>query len=162
MTETDYNKVLGTAFVRLGEIAQQLEQLQTEATKLRQFAMATINMLPDEERDAFMRMMEAFEEDTKASDASLKQGCLRVLREFYPRWLTVAQVRDRLASSGFDFSKYTSNPLASVSTTLRRMKREDVQTAEVEGVAAYRLRHRPKLVVRKNSPMPNIPKKGDD
>lgn len=145
MTTTEYNyeQVLGTTFKRLGEIAQELEQLQIEATKLRQFAMATINMLPDDKRDAFMHMVEAFNEADKEKESSLKQECLRVLREFYPQWRTAAQVRDRLASSGFDFSKYTSNPLASVSTTLRRMDRHEVQTAEIEGVAAYRMRHRP-------------------
>lgn len=144
MVKSDYRAVLEKAFDRAGKIYSQIEELQIEATKIRQFIMATINMLPDAERDAFLSMLEMLKEDDRTSEASLKDACLRVLRESYPRWLSATRVRDGLISSGFDFSRYTSNPLASVSTTLRRIKREEVQTADVEGVAAYRLRHRPR------------------
>jgi hypothetical protein len=43
-----------------------------------------------------------------------------------------------LEAGGFDFSSYKSSPLASISTTLKRFKPEDVETAEIDGVAAYR------------------------
>jgi len=38
----------------------------------------------------------------------------------------------------FDFSGYRSNPLASISTALRRFKPSDVETTEIAGVTAYR------------------------
>jgi hypothetical protein len=53
-------------------------------------------------------------------------------------WLTATNVRDHLVGLGFDFSGYSTNPLASVSTTLRRMKPEEVETTTVDGgVTAY-------------------------
>src|SRR5207253_3001518 len=66
----------------------------------------------------------------------------KVLQNAAANWLTAAQVRDRLVNSGFDLTLYASNPLASVSTTLRRMKPQEVESSEIEGVAAYRLNQR--------------------
>jgi hypothetical protein len=72
------------------------------------------------------------------AEAGLTEAIRSVLKKNYRQWLTVTQVRDRLESAGFDFSSYKSSPLASISTTLKRFKAEDVETAEIDGVAAYR------------------------
>ena len=100
-------------------------------------------MLPDADRETFIKAFDSLAEGLKAKEASLKDAALKILHDAGPeQWLTTAQVRDRLVASGFDFSFYMSNPLASVSTTLRRMKPEEVDTAETEGVAAYRFNFR--------------------
>jgi hypothetical protein len=143
MSDTDYRAVLSAAMARLSAIATQMEALEIESAKLRQFIMATINMLPDAERETFVKAFDTLNEGMKAKEASLKEASLKILREAGPvQWLTAAQVRDRLVTSGFDFSFYMSNPLASVSTTLRRMKPNEVEAAETEGVAAYRYNFR--------------------
>src|ERR1700681_2631174 len=143
MNDTDYRAVLSTAMARLSAIGTQREALETEGAKLRQFIMATINMLPDAERETFVKAFETLTEGLKAKEASLKDATVKILHDAgSEQWLTAAHVRDRLVTSGFDFSFYMSNALASVSTTLRRMKPEEVDAAETEGVAAYRFNFR--------------------
>jgi len=134
----DYVSILSTAAQRLAAIARQRGELEVEATKLRQFIMATINMLPDADREEFLRGFRDIEQLTAEKERGLKETILNVLRTAHPKWLTAAQVRDRLKASGFDFTGYVSEPLASVSTTLRRLKDEEVESAESEGVTAYR------------------------
>jgi predicted deacetylase len=142
MNDTDYKAILAAAFDRIVTISRQREELDNEGAKLRQFIMATINMLPDDDREEFVKLFEKSQDSLKMSEESLKEACLRVLRDVSPRWLTAAQVRDQLKMSGFNFDAYMSNPLASVSTTLRRMKPEEAETMESEGVAAYRFNQR--------------------
>jgi hypothetical protein len=123
---------------RLNHITEEREKLEVEAAKLRQFIMATINMLPDEDRDAFLKAFQSINDSTRASEASLKDACFKILQDARPNWLTAAIVRDRLVGTGFDFSSYMSNPLASVSTTLRRFKPEQVEETSLEGATAWR------------------------
>src|ERR1700720_1696768 len=107
MNATDYRAVLSIAMARLSAISKETDALETEAAKLRQFVMATINMLPDEERETFIKAFATVNEGMKAKEAGLKDATLKILREARPnQWLTVAQVRDRLQASGFDFSFY--------------------------------------------------------
>ena len=51
---------------------------------------------------------------------------------------TATEVRDQLKNAGFDFSQYTSNPLSSVNTVLRRFKPSEVETIARDGVMSYR------------------------
>ena len=70
--------------------------------------------------------------------ASLVGAVRQTLRSCYPGKLTSAQVRDRLRFDGFDFSLYESNPLSSVSTTLRRLREAgEITRDESRPVATY-------------------------
>src|SRR5207244_1255828 len=69
-------------------------------------------------------------------------------------WMTVAMIRDKLKETGFDFSEYKSNPLASVSSTLKRFTSADgIEVADVAGVTAYRYK-RPTFGQRLAMPSP--------
>ncbi len=138
MSEPDYKALLEVTFTKLVELVRQRSDLDAEVGRLTQFIHATANMVPDEERKEILGRMAGFLRSHASSDASLADSIRRVLRECRPEFLTVAQVRDRLMASGFDFTGYVSNPLASVSTTLARMKRSEVEMKTIDGVAAYR------------------------
>lgn len=138
MASIDYKAVLNDTLRELAAANREIERLGVEAAKLRQFFCATLNMLPDGEKTEFMRIFSEANEAVSLREASLKDAILRILRDGYPGYLTVTDVRDRLRKNGFDFSGYTSNELASVSTTLRRFKPQDVETTDIEGVAAFR------------------------
>jgi len=138
MNDTDYRAILRVALERFIAAKKQRDELDAELAKLSQFIMATINMLPDEEHNVFVKAYDEVAEVAKAKDIGLKRACLNVLLEASPEYLTAAQVRDKLVSSGFDFSDYTTNPLASVSTTLRRCKPEEAEETTIQGVTAYR------------------------
>jgi len=138
MNDTDYKAVLNDTLRKMAAVREETERLEIVAAKLRQFFFATINMLPEDERGTFMEIFREAAEGLNVREGSLKDAIVAILREAAPKYLTVADVRDRLNKSGFDFSHYTANPLASVSTTLKRMKPEEVESTSIEGVTAYR------------------------
>jgi hypothetical protein len=147
MSQEEYEKVLNEAMARLGELARQRDELDLQIGKLRQFIYATLNMLPDERRKLFNDAFDLISKLSDSKSASLTEAIKGILRSGPRQWFTVTQVRDHLVRNGFDFSFYASNPLASVSTTLRRMKPEEVETGEVEGVAVYRWKSRRRRLV---------------
>jgi hypothetical protein len=55
-------------------------------------------------------------------------------------YLTPIQIRDQLIRSGYDFSRYQSNPLVSIHSTLKRIKAE-LGTVIFEEGKGYRLHH---------------------
>jgi hypothetical protein len=140
MNDTDYKAVLNDTLRKMVAVREETERLDMEAAKLRQFFFATLNMLPEGERESYMEIFRQAAEGLNVREGSLKDAIIAILREATPKYLTVADVRDRLNKSGFDFSHYTANPLASVSTTLKRMKPEEVESTSIEGVTAYRAR----------------------
>jgi len=95
-------------------------------------------MLPDKERQQMERSLSIIDSSDMANRMGLADAVKNVLERAPRQWFTVAQVRDVLRDTGFDFSGYTSNPLSSVSTTLNRIKSRDIERAEIDGVNAYR------------------------
>jgi hypothetical protein len=144
MKTTDYRAVLTDAFARLAEISDQRQALDIQSAKLQQFIAATINMLPDDESKEYTDALVKFTENIEARTRSLTEEIRKVLQGMNGELLTVTQVRDKLIASGFDFSAYTSNPLASVSTTLKRFKPDEVQCRVIGGVNFYRWKEVPK------------------
>ncbi len=137
MTDRDYLTALNTAMRRFAELCKQQDEIEVELQKLRQFIHATENMLSDDDRaEHFTKISEAMTR-AERKDVGLTEAIRRILQNSY-EWLTVAQVRDSLILSSFDFSQYRANPLASISTTLKRMKPEEVENIEIEGTTAYR------------------------
>jgi hypothetical protein len=138
MNDTDYKAVLDTSLEQLGTALQRGRELEVEIDKLKQFIYATMNMLPDEDRACFLTKLDqlAFDEDIRS--VGLKEAIVRILSGQPKKWFTATHMRDALLESGFDFRNYTANPLASISTTLKRMKTNEVENATNEGVAAYR------------------------
>lgn len=139
MTLPNYDQLLEGIFARMAQIMRERSDLDAETAKLTQLLHATANMLPDNQRNAILEKWTAFFEAQLNRETSLIDSVRKVVQEAGRGWLTVAQARDRLIASGFDFSGYVSNPLASVSATLIRLKdKREVETTTIEGVAAYR------------------------
>jgi hypothetical protein len=134
MNDVDYKVVLDKAFAEFASLTKQREDLDLKVAKLHQFIRATANMLPDEDRVDFMATV-----DQLAGDAiGLTDAVRNTLKAASPKWLTAVSVRDQLLASGFDFQRYTSNPLASIHAVLKRLKSSEVENTTIEGVAAYR------------------------
>ncbi|HTZ75415.1 MAG TPA: hypothetical protein VMB47_15945 [Candidatus Aquilonibacter sp.] len=138
MIDMDYEAVLHNTLEKLSNARRAVETLEVEAAKLRQFFFATLNMLPEEKRANYVALLNAATADRDAQNVSLKEAIVGVLRAAQPKYLTVAQVRDRLNDVKFDFNSYASNPLASISTTLKRMQGKEATVADIDGVTAYR------------------------
>ena len=58
---------------------------------------------------------------------TLSECCRDILREKRD-WVSPVQVREALFAAGFDFSNYTSNPLSSIHTTLKRLTADEVES----------------------------------
>jgi hypothetical protein len=138
MVDTDYKAVLDGAFAKLEAALQKSRELEVDVGKLKQFIYATMNMLPDEERVLFIARLDELASDEGIRSVGLKEAITRILLAHPKKWFTVTRMRDELLESRFDFRNYTANPLASVSTTLKRMKPDEVETTTIEGVTAYR------------------------
>ena len=117
------------ALNKLEGLLRQRESLETEIMKVEQFVAATANMLSGEHKDALLRRLSLTQELFRLREVGLTDAIRGILRISGTDWLTVTQVRDRMVSLGFDFSTYSSNPLASVSAVLRRfpLKRSNAQ-----------------------------------
>jgi hypothetical protein len=139
MSGPNYKTILYESLDRYAKLDREREAIEIEIDKLDEFIKATMNLLPEEDRAEFAKLVTAAATIRVNRLSSLTEAIRRILREVSDkRYLTAAEVRDRLVSAGFDFSEYISNPLSSVSTTLRRMKPAEVETAEIQGVAGYR------------------------
>ncbi len=140
MTDAEYLRFLESSIKKLNELRSQREHIDVEVTKLQQFIQATVNLLPDEATKKYKALLAEINKESEMANAGLTDAIRRVLQTEYPAWLTVTKVRDALVDGGFDFSSYKSNPLAAISTTLRRLaKSEEAETVEIEEVNAYRM-----------------------
>jgi len=139
MDVPDYMTVVDDALTKLEELQRKRDTIDAETMKLEQLIVATANMLPDKIKDLAMRRMATLQEIVRIREFGLTEAAGIILKTATGQWLTVTNVRDRLIAAGFDFSGYTTNPLASISTTLRRLTPEKVESTTIDGgVAAYR------------------------
>lgn len=137
MAEVKYIQIVEAEFEKLVKWFQQREEADLNIAKSKQLIFAALNMVPDKERKAFEDKL-----DTLASadvSTGLTDSIKNALLRNFPKRMTAAMVRDELVRARFDFSQYSTNPLASISTILRRLKPEEVKAESVEGVTTYRL-----------------------
>jgi hypothetical protein len=146
MTESDYQEIIAKSLQRFQNLYEQREDIDVELVKLRQFLYATLNMMPDGERSKWEAAIDDAVRKATANTASLADSIRRVFEDNPEYIFTLGGIREKLMEAGFDFSSYKSNPLSSISTTLRRM----VEMGELEskedavGTTGYIRRERPK------------------
>ncbi len=68
---------------------------------------------------------------------TLSECCRDILRK-KGDWMSPVQVREALLAAGFDFSNYTSNPLSSIHTTLKRLTPDELETETRADGQVYR------------------------
>jgi hypothetical protein len=133
MAPIDYKTLLAHAFEVYGNLLQDRQNLDLELARQKQFIKATMNMLPDEDREVFNLILENYGGELGLTDAIRK-----VLQNNPKKSFTATEVRDKLKEAKFDFSSYKANPLASIHAVLKRLKAEEVESTEIDGVAAWR------------------------
>jgi hypothetical protein len=137
--DTTYIAVMNDALSRLDKLYVEREAIDGEIMKAEQLIAATANMLPDNVKDLAIQRIEILQQLHRVRDAGLTDAIRAILKKFHTDWMTVTKVRDHLTRAGFDFTSYSSSPLASISAILRRMKAEEVEIKLVDGgVSAYR------------------------
>jgi hypothetical protein len=131
----DYVQLVKASVLKLGELTRQRDELEAQIAKLNQFISATLNMLPDEERERLQVKIDFID----ARNLGLTDAVRKVLQHA-PRhaWVAGTEIRKTLIEAGFDFSEYTSNPLASIYAVAKRFKPQEVETDVIDGVRAFR------------------------
>jgi hypothetical protein len=132
----NYRLILDDALREFSVLSKERDAIDGKLLKLRHFIYATLNMLPEPERNVYQAEIAMLASQVGNLTDSIREVLkLASLKNCY---FTAAEVRDHLNKAGFDFSQYTSNPLASVSTILRRFKPDEVETSKRDGVTAYK------------------------
>jgi hypothetical protein len=136
MSISDYRQILETALQESSRLSKERDQIDVKLQRLRHFVYATVNMLPDAERNVYQAELAMLASRVGSLTDAVRET-LKLATERNSYW-TATEVRDHLKNSAFDFSQYTSNPLASVNTVLRRFKPSEVETSTRDGVTTYR------------------------
>jgi hypothetical protein len=135
-----YRKNFSGLLREINVLVARRDKLDLQITNLKTLAVATYDLMDGKEKVAYS---EALKELHK-SDQSLTEEIRRVLILGVP--VTPTEIRDHLVRSGYNFSRYQSNPLVSIHSTLNRLKDElDIVTRE-DGTKAYCLPIVPKNV----------------
>jgi hypothetical protein len=134
MTPIDYKSLLEQALAEYGQMVLDRQLMDLEIAKKKQFIKATMNMLPDEDRAA----LDAALDKLSGEPLGLTDAIRKVLQREPKKPFTATAVRDKLKKANFDFSSYKTNPLASIHAVLKRLKPEEVETTDIDGVTAWR------------------------
>jgi len=152
MTESEYELLIRNSLQRFRDLYEKREEIDIELAKLRQFMYATLNMVPEKEKVRWGNDIDMAVLKATANSASLADSVRKVFQERPDFGYTVGAMRDMLIKAGFDFNSYKSNPLSSISTTLRRMvETGELDTREdIEGVSLYFPRDKPTIRTSKS------------
>lgn len=113
----DYYKMFSDLVKRHGELSQGRNDIDLEIAKLKQLILATFPLLPAEKQAIFQKEIEELEEQS----AGLLNAIKLVFSNRKGEWLSAVSVREHLNTMGFDLTQYRANPLASITTTLKRL-----------------------------------------
>jgi hypothetical protein len=144
MTSEETKHILEDSIRDYGTLSKERDEIDARLTRLRRFISAALDMLAEADRGGYQAEFAAVASQTGSLTDSIRETLkLATQKDSY---LTAGEVRDYLKNSGFDFSQYTSNPLSSVNTILRRFKPDEVETSTRDGVKAFRwAAHVPRL-----------------
>ena len=136
----EYKSALVRSLADFKDLLAKREYIDAELMKLRQFISATIKMLPPEERPAFKSQFDLLTRNLQGLTEAVRDALKLAALSGGPRrgYATATEIRDSLLDAGFDFTGYKSNPLASISTVLARLKPEEVEAKKIKGVMTYR------------------------
>lgn len=135
----DYEHLLDETFKRMLPLTEQIEQAESELLKLKQLASATGNMVSDEAWERISEKHLKLFVKLQSRETSLTESIRSALQSIYPKWQKVGDVKALLLESGFDFGSYSSNPLSSISTALRRLSAAgEIEFHKFQHIDAFR------------------------
>jgi hypothetical protein len=133
-TADEYLKIFTEHLAKLGTLTTQRQDIEREIEKVTQMLSACYNMLSEDQQRTWSDTFTLAIEFQKREEMGLTEAIRNILQSNPRQWFTPIQIRDRLQELGFDFSGYTSNPLSSVHSVLKRFKPEEVRTSDgIEG-----------------------------
>jgi hypothetical protein len=117
---TDYDKLVRETLGRIQQIHDEREGMETELVQLEHLVLAASKFVGPLCFQVVKNRLDNLRDRDSIRKVGLSEAVEIVLRNANDP-ITVSEIRDRLMKGGFDFSEYMSNPLASISTTLKRL-----------------------------------------
>jgi hypothetical protein len=131
----EYRKIVDDHLRKLRELRSEQDRIQRETKSVADLVRAALRMLPDGERSS----LEDDLDDILAQRHGLTKMVRSIITVHYPDYLTPVQIRNEMESNGFDFSFYSSNPLSSIHSVLKRTDSSHIETKNLpDGTIAYR------------------------
>lgn len=130
----DYKAILQQAIDEFSGLMKIRETVDFKLAQKEQFIRATLYQLPDSDRALFEGWADKWTNNAVGLAASIRATLSTSPR----KWFTATEVRDALLKAGFDFENYASNPLASIHSSLKRLKPEEAEMTTMDGVMAWR------------------------
>jgi hypothetical protein len=135
MPAIDYTALLQQEFTEYSTRLRQKQEIDFDLAQREQFLRAKVNMLPEDQKEPWETLLAAI----SVGDVGLSDSIRNVLKSApTQKFYTATEVKHMLIKSGFDFSKYTANPLSSVHAALKRLKPEEAEMNQIDGVMAWR------------------------
>lgn len=136
---SEYVTIFEEHLEKFRKLGQERRRIQAETEKVVEMLKASFGMMSDDERTQFVQLFVAATTELAKEELGLTEAIRKLLESSPKEWFDAIKVRDRLMASCFDFSHYTSNPLASVHAVLKRFKRKEVKTRQnAAGLKEYR------------------------
>jgi hypothetical protein len=136
---TDYANIFLDQLRSLEKLLEEQQRLRQRLEKHQHMIAATFDLMDEKEKSIFS---EAFVK-VQRSEQSLTEDIRFLLTKAERDYLTAGQLREQLVDCGYDFTRYRSNPLTSIYSTLHRMRAELEVVTLQDGSKAYRLRPAP-------------------
>lgn len=136
---TEYATIFTKHLEKYKDLQERERRVQVEKEGVMEMLKASFGMMSDDERRNFLSTMQEILEQAVKQEMGLTDAIRNLLSSNPKEWFNAPKVRDRMLESGFDFSEYISNPLASVHTVLKRFKRDEVTVRRsAVGIQEYR------------------------
>lgn len=144
---SDYLKIFIVHMDKFRTLEKKRNEITAEMRRVQQMAKAALAMLPDEERAVMAERLKEWELPTEGLTDAIRS----VLFNHFNQWrregkravgnallMTPVQIKEALEQSGYDFSAYKSNPLASIHAVLKRLEKKEVNTEKLpDGSTGY-------------------------
>lgn len=134
MADNDYKSILRQALDEWIDLECKRQNIELELANKLQFIRATFNLLPDADKPEFDTLVRSF----SAQPGGITLAIRRILQDNAGQWHTATVMRNKLVESGFDFSDYRANPLATIHAVLKRSRPEEIEAIKIDGVMAWR------------------------
>jgi hypothetical protein len=133
----DYLQMLQQLVAERENWRERRDEADRQALRLDALIRATAKMLPLEQRAKGEILLDRLDK----RPPGLGMGIRLCLSDPKHHWLTPVEIRNYLFEIRFGLENYTSNPLTSIHTTLKRMVPDEIEVKQLaSGSKAYRLK----------------------
>lgn len=136
---SEYEAIFLAHLKKANDLQQEEKRIRSSIEKVNEMLKASFFLMTEEEQGKLLTVYTAALEQVTKEQIGLTDAIRNVLESNPMEWFHAVKVRESLNQSGFDFSTYTTNPLTSIHTVLKRFKRAEVKTRKGKmGLQEYR------------------------